>query len=69
MACKPVVFCTASILALSLASAAHAQHAATQGTATSGSSDANAEEIVVTGVGGPPRGAPNHPKGKKENEG
>ncbi|WP_067732552.1 TonB-dependent receptor [Novosphingobium naphthalenivorans] len=45
MAFKPITFCTTSVLALTLASAAHAQDAA-----NSGVSDTDAQEIIVTGV-------------------
>ncbi|MCJ2187185.1 TonB-dependent receptor [Novosphingobium beihaiensis] len=45
MAFKPTAFCTASVLALTLAGAAHAQDAD-----NSGNSDTDVQEIIVTGV-------------------
>lgn len=47
MAFKPIAFCTASVLALSLAGVAHAQES---GTTAVDSSDTEEQEIVVTGV-------------------
>ncbi|GLK43054.1 MULTISPECIES: TonB-dependent receptor [Novosphingobium] len=51
MALKPFAFCTASVLALGLATVAQAQDAAPQDTAPQAAvDDASAEDIIVTGV-------------------
>ena len=52
MALKPIAFCTASILALSLAGVAHAQSQSDQGAsaASEDNGQSAAEDIIVTGV-------------------
>ncbi|WOF42899.1 TonB-dependent receptor [Sphingopyxis indica] len=52
MAIKPIAFCTASILALSLAGVAHAQSQSDQGAsaASEGNGQPAADDIIVTGV-------------------
>jgi len=51
MAFRPLVFCSASVLALVLGGAAHAQDSSAQGpSASSDGSDVSEQDIIVTGV-------------------